>query len=139
MFVDGLIARSRWPVAQANSLLLSILLILSFTACSGNASATTVSNSSANESSHVELNSAALAQNSYADLILAFNGAPVIDRNSLRNMVARTQPGTEVTLISRDNRPQQARLTLAELPSDGNNAANGGSRSSPDRHRRARY
>jgi serine protease Do len=53
------------------------------------------------------------------DVIVGFNGAPVADSNSLRNMVARTQPGTEVTLtISRDNREQQVRVTLGELPAE---------------------
>ena len=67
------------------------------------------------------------------DVIVAFNGRPVTDSNSLRNEVASTQPGTEVTLaISRDNREQQVRATLAELPADRSNAAgddSGGERS----------
>ena len=50
------------------------------------------------------------------DVILAFNGTPVIDGNSLRNQVASTQPGTEVTLtVFRDGREQQLRATLAEF------------------------
>ena len=58
------------------------------------------------------------------DVIVAFNGRPVTDSNSLRNEVASTQPGTEVTLaISRDNREQQVRVTLAELPADRSNSA----------------
>src|SRR5687768_16212470 len=32
------------------------------------------------------------------DVITAFNGEPVVDGNSLRNRVARTQPGTEVKI-----------------------------------------
>jgi Do/DeqQ family serine protease len=60
------------------------------------------------------------------DVITAFNGAPVGDSNSLRNQVARTQPGTEVALtISRDNREQQVRVTLGELPADKNRTASG--------------
>jgi S1-C subfamily serine protease len=60
------------------------------------------------------------------DVITAFNGAPVSDSNSLRNAVARTQPGSQVTLtISRDNREQQLRLTLAELPVETAGAAEG--------------
>jgi len=67
------------------------------------------------------------------DVITAFNGAPVADSNSLRNMVARTQPGTEVTMtVSRDNREQQLRATLGELPADRNRAAAGGSKGQGD-------
>jgi serine protease Do len=51
------------------------------------------------------------------DVITAFNGTPVTDNNTLRNAVARTQPGSTGTLtISRDNREQQLRVTLGELP-----------------------
>ncbi|HEX8501296.1 MAG TPA: DegQ family serine endoprotease [Pyrinomonadaceae bacterium] len=58
------------------------------------------------------------------DVITAFNGAPVTDSNSLRNAVARTQPGSQATLtISRDNREQQLRLTLGELPASRDRAA----------------
>jgi serine protease Do len=63
------------------------------------------------------------------DVILALNGAPVADSNSLRNQVARTQPGSEVTLtVSRDNREQQLRVTLGELPAEsaGSAAGDGG-------------
>ena len=57
------------------------------------------------------------------DVIVGFNGTPVTDSNSLRNQIASTQPGTEVTLtVSRDNREQQVRVTLAELPTDRSNA-----------------
>ena len=55
------------------------------------------------------------------DVITAFNGAPISDSNSLRNQVARTQPGTEVTLtINREGREQQLSLTLGELPAEAN-------------------
>jgi serine protease Do len=58
------------------------------------------------------------------DVIVGFNGAPVTDSNSLRNRVASTQPGTEVTLtITRDNREQQVRVTLTELPASGSSPA----------------
>src|SRR5207244_13559507 len=50
------------------------------------------------------------------DVILAFNGAPVNDSNSLRNQVAGSQPGTEVTVtIFRDGREQQVPVTLGEF------------------------
>lgn len=53
------------------------------------------------------------------DVITAINGAPVNDSNSLRNQIARTQPGSEVTLtIIRDNREQQIKATLAEFKAD---------------------
>ncbi|HYY57232.1 MAG TPA: DegQ family serine endoprotease [Pyrinomonadaceae bacterium] len=71
------------------------------------------------------------------DVITAFNGGPVTDTNSLRNQVARTQPGTEATVsILRDNREQQLRVTVTELlaektdageaEADGNAARGGG-------------
>jgi Do/DeqQ family serine protease len=51
------------------------------------------------------------------DIITALNGTPVTDNNTLRNAVARTQPGNVATLtVSRDNREQQLRVTLGELP-----------------------
>src|SRR5215207_3375742 len=51
------------------------------------------------------------------DIITAFNGTPVTDNNTLRNAVARTQPGNVATLtVSRDGREQQLRVTLGELP-----------------------
>jgi serine protease Do len=50
------------------------------------------------------------------DVVIALNGNPVMDSNSLRNQVARTQPGTNVTLtIVREGREQQVRVTLSEL------------------------
>ncbi len=66
------------------------------------------------------------------DVIVSLNDAPVSDSNSLRNQVARMQPGSEVTLmISRDNREQELRVTLGELPADrrtaGDDAPSGGS------------
>ena len=61
------------------------------------------------------------------DVITAFNGTPVTDNNTLRNAVARTQPGSTATLnVSRDNREQQLRVTLGELPADSARAAREG-------------
>ena len=58
------------------------------------------------------------------DVIVALNGSPITDSNSLRNQVARSQPGSEVTLtILRDNREQQMRVTLSELPAERMTAA----------------
>ena len=45
------------------------------------------------------------------------NGSPVTDSNSLRNAVASTVPGTEVTLtILRDGREERIPVKLGELP-----------------------
>jgi serine protease Do len=51
------------------------------------------------------------------DVITAFNGSPVIDNNNLRNMVASTKPGTEVTLtLLRDGGEKRVTVKLGELP-----------------------
>jgi Do/DeqQ family serine protease len=51
------------------------------------------------------------------DIITAFNNQPVADSNNLRNLVASTAPGAEVTLtLFRDNKEQNVKLALAELP-----------------------
>jgi S1-C subfamily serine protease len=53
------------------------------------------------------------------DVVTAFNGAPVADTNALRNAVAGTRPGTEVSLtVNRDGREEQLRATLGELNTD---------------------
>jgi len=53
------------------------------------------------------------------DVILSLNGSAVADSNAFRNMVARTQPGTQVTLtVLRGGREQQLQATLAELPTE---------------------
>jgi Do/DeqQ family serine protease len=50
------------------------------------------------------------------DVITGFNGAAVGDPNELRNLVAATPPGTDVTLDTlRDGREQQVKVTLGEL------------------------
>jgi serine protease Do len=70
------------------------------------------------------------------DVIVSYNGQPVADDNALRNMVARTQPGTPVTFtVIRDGRELQLRATLAELPvekpkGDDSAAAAGGANES---------
>lgn len=51
------------------------------------------------------------------DVITAFNGAPVIDNNNLRNMVASTQPGTDAVLtLLRDGHEERVTVKLGELP-----------------------
>lgn len=58
------------------------------------------------------------------DVIIAINGNQVSDSNSLRNLIASSAPGTEVTLtVWRDGHEQQLRATLAELPSQPNSQA----------------
>ena len=48
-------------------------------------------------------------------MIVAFNGQPVSDGNTLRNQVAATRPGTEVELtVLRNDREQKVRVTLGE-------------------------
>ncbi len=50
------------------------------------------------------------------DVITAFNGQPVADPNALRNAVARTAPGTDVTVnVWRNRRDEQLRVRLGEL------------------------
>ena len=50
------------------------------------------------------------------DVITAFNGATVNEPNELRNLVASTQPGSEVTLkILRDGSEQEVKVTVGEL------------------------
>lgn len=50
------------------------------------------------------------------DIITAFNGTPVNDPNTLRNLVAETPPGTEVTLtIRRGQQDHELKATLGEL------------------------
>ena len=57
------------------------------------------------------------------DIIAAVGGARVDNTNTLRNRIAGTPPGTEVTLtILRDGREQQIRARLSELPSDKESA-----------------
>ncbi|HLM56628.1 MAG TPA: DegQ family serine endoprotease [Pyrinomonadaceae bacterium] len=54
------------------------------------------------------------------DVIVAFNGHEVGDPNELRNLVAATQPGTEVTLtLNRDGRQEEVKLSLGELVAAG--------------------
>ena len=49
------------------------------------------------------------------DVILAFNGTPVSDGNTLRNHVASTAPGMAVKLTTvRDGREQEVEVTLGE-------------------------
>ncbi|HEY0174397.1 MAG TPA: DegQ family serine endoprotease [Pyrinomonadaceae bacterium] len=72
------------------------------------------------------------------DVITGLNGAAVNDANELRNLVAATQPGTDVTLdILRDGREQQIKVTLGELtasaePARGGEGGGGGGEGQSD-------
>jgi serine protease Do len=60
-------------------------------------------------------NPAARAGIREGDVILAFNGTPVTDGNTLRNQVASTAPGTAVKVtVMRDGREQEIEVTLGE-------------------------
>ena len=51
------------------------------------------------------------------DVILAINDQAVVDSNALRNQVASTAPGSNVTLtLLRDGRETKVQIKLAELP-----------------------
>jgi serine protease Do len=74
------------------------------------------------------------------DVIVALNGQPVNDSNSLRNRVASTPPDSDVTLtVVRDGREQQVKATLGEFKppaeradenaGDGNSGSGGASTS----------
>jgi len=57
------------------------------------------------------------------DVITAFNGANVNEANELRNLVAATQPGTDVTLkLLRDGREQEVKVTVGELAANSKGA-----------------
>ncbi len=50
------------------------------------------------------------------DVITGVNGTPIQDPNALRNTIARTPPGTDVTLtVWRNRREEQVRVRLGEL------------------------
>ncbi len=50
-----------------------------------------------------------------ADVILGYQGRPVIDTNSFRNEIAATRPGTTIALqVLRDGRTSEVKATLAE-------------------------
>lgn len=68
------------------------------------------------------------------DVIIALEGQPVEDGNSLRNHVAATQPGSNVTLtIRRDGQEQQIKVALGEYqpPPEKANGSNSGGGDAP--------
>jgi len=53
------------------------------------------------------------------DVVTALNGTPVTDSNNLRNRIAATQPGSQITFtVRRDAGEQQLRATLGERPTE---------------------
>src|SRR5688500_16280951 len=59
------------------------------------------------------------------DVILSYQGRPVVDTNAFRNEIAATKPGTSVTVkVLRDGKTIEVKPTLGEMA-----AARGGSRS----------
>src|SRR4029453_12874815 len=49
------------------------------------------------------------------DVILSYQGRPVVDTNSFRNEIAATKPGTTIALqVMRDGRTSEFKATLAE-------------------------
>ena len=53
------------------------------------------------------------------DVIVTFNGTPVAEPGSLRNLVALTAPGTQATLqVIRDNAQRTVTVVLGELPQE---------------------
>jgi Do/DeqQ family serine protease len=61
------------------------------------------------------------------DVIIAFNGERIEDTNMLRNKVAETLPGTEVTLtIIRDGKEMEVKAVLDELQAENLRAGNRG-------------
>ncbi|MBM3809659.1 MAG: DegQ family serine endoprotease [Acidimicrobiia bacterium] len=50
------------------------------------------------------------------DVILSYNGRPVVDTNAFRNEIAATKPGTIVTLdVMREGKTSEVKATLSEL------------------------
>jgi len=59
------------------------------------------------------------------DVIVAFDGKPVTDGNTLRNQIAGTAPGTQIKLkIVRDKREQEIPVTLGEYQPQTEASAN---------------
>jgi serine protease Do len=68
------------------------------------------------------------------DVIVSLNGEPVRDGNALRNQIAGTLPGTDVSLgIERDGRAETLSVKLGELRTAQSKAGSAGSSSSGER------
>lgn len=67
------------------------------------------------------------------DVILTLNGEKVEDSNALRNRVAASAPGSEVTLkIQRDGAEQEIKAKLEEASQDTPGASEGGENNKPE-------
>jgi serine protease Do len=67
------------------------------------------------------------------DVILSYQGRPVVDTNAFRNEIAATKPGSTVTLqVLRDGKSRELKATLEEMTvaRDGNRSLNGEGESS---------
>ena len=67
------------------------------------------------------------------DVILSYQGRPVVDTNAFRNEIAATKPGSTVTLkVLRDGRTSDLKATLEEMTvaRDGNRGSEGDGESS---------
>jgi serine protease Do len=64
------------------------------------------------------------------DVILSYQGRPVVDTNAFRNEIAATKPGSTVTLkVMRDGKTIEIKPTLEEMaPARGGNRARDGER-----------
>lgn len=66
------------------------------------------------------------------DVIIALNGEKVEDTNVLRNKVAGTQPGVEVTIkVLRDGKEEEVKAALDEVKTDETGAVQGGENGKP--------
>ena len=55
------------------------------------------------------------------DVILSYQGRPVVDTNSFRNEIAATKPGSTITLnVLRDGKAREIKATLEENPAEKN-------------------
>jgi Do/DeqQ family serine protease len=53
------------------------------------------------------------------DVIMSYQGRPVVDTNAFRNEIAATKPGSTITLqVMRDGRTSDVKATLEERPTD---------------------
>jgi serine protease Do len=70
------------------------------------------------------------------DIIMAVNQTRIDDPNTLRNLIASTPPGKEVTITAvRNGRERQTRVRVAELPSTKEASEEGPSKDEPGNER----
>jgi len=67
------------------------------------------------------------------DIITALDGKPMKDVQQLRNLVAATRPGSEITLrVFREGKEEDVKITIGELPDDLSVASNREATEKPD-------